>query len=194
MRIKSLYIIENTLQGELNSITVQGVGSIDYKKYLAELIDRYGNLVYSICYRITNDYFEAQDLTQETFLTVYKNLPTFDGKNERAWISTIATNKGLDYLKMAGRKMLPTEDTYFQVIESKDDGPEQTVLQHRVQEEFYELCKSLKPPYDEIAVDYFCQEMTVEEIAQKKGKKIKTVQTQIYRAKAMLKKLWGKEA
>ena len=176
------------------SITVQGVGSIGYKEYLAELIDQYGSLVYSICYRITNNYFDAQDLTQETFLTVYKNLPTFDGKNERAWISTIATNKCLDYLKMAGRKMLPTEDTYFQVIESKENSPEQTVLDQHVQEEFYKLCKSLKPPYDEIAVDYFCQEMTVEEIAHKKGKKVKTVQTQIYRAKAMLKKLWGKEA
>ena len=182
------------MQSKLKSITVQGVGSIDYKEYLAELIDQYGNLVYSICYRITNNYFDAQDLTQDTFLTVYKNLPTFDGKNERAWISTIATNKCLDYLKMAGRKMLPTEDTYFQAIESKDKGPEQIILEHHVQEEFFKLCRSLKHPYDEIAVNYFCQEMTVEEIAQKRGKKIKTVQTQIYRAKAMLKKLWGKEA
>lgn len=182
------------MQSKLKSITVQGVGSIDYKQYLAELIDQYGNLVYSICYRITNNHFDAQDLTQDTFLTVYKNLPTFDGNNERAWISTIATNKCLDYLKMAGRKMLPTEDTYFQIMESKEDGPEQTVLEHQVQEEFYNLCKSLKSPYDEIAVDYFCQEMTVEEIARKKDKKVKTVQTQIYRAKAMLKKLWRKEA
>lgn len=182
------------MQSKLKSITVQGVGSIDYKEYLAELVDQYGNLVYSICYRITDNHFDAQDLTQDTFLTVYKNLPTFDGQNVRAWISTIATNKCLDYLKMAGRKMLPTEDTYFQIIESKEDGPEQTALEHHVQKEFYTLCKSLKPPYDDIAVCYFCQEMTAEEIAQRKGKKVKTIQTQIYRAKAMLKKLWRKEA
>ena len=54
-------------------------------------------------------------------------------------------------------------------------------------------CQSLKPPYDEIAKAYYYDEMDAAEIAMKKGMKLKTVQTQIYRARAMLRKLYGKE-
>ncbi len=156
-------------------------------------MDRYSNLVYSICYKITNNCFDAQDLAQETFLSVYKNLPSFDGENERAWISKIATNKCLDYTKSAGKRSLPTDDEYFKGIESRGPTPEDALLEKDDKERILTLCKTLKPPYDEIATSYFYYEMTVAEIATKSGKKIKTIQTQIYRAKNLLKSKWRKE-
>lgn len=55
-------------------------------------------------------------------------------------------------------------------------------------------CKSLRPPYDEIALDYYYREMNAEEIAAKRGRNLKTVQTQIYRARGMLRKQYRKEA
>ena len=42
-------------------------------------------------------------------------------------------------------------------------------------------------------MDYYYYEMDIAEIVQKTGKNIKTLQTQIYRAKGMLRKLYGKE-
>ena len=80
---------------------------------LEQWIDRYQNLIYSICFKLTNDYFDAQDLTQETFLSAYKNLAYFDGKNERAWLCTIASRKCLDYLKHSGRRQVPMEDQFW---------------------------------------------------------------------------------
>ena len=53
---------------------------------LERLIHQYQNLIYSICYRLTGDYFDAEDLAQDTFLSAYKNLARFDGNNERAWL------------------------------------------------------------------------------------------------------------
>ena len=44
-----------------------------------------------------------------------------------------------------------------------------------------------------MALDYFYHEMEPVEIAEKRGKNLKTIQTQIYRAKAMLRKLYRKE-
>lgn len=44
-----------------------------------------------------------------------------------------------------------------------------------------------------MALDYYYHEMEIGEIVKKTGKNIKTLQTQIYRAKGMLKKLYGKE-
>ena len=40
--------------------------------YFEDLLTEYEKLVFSICYRMTNNYFDAQDLTQETFISVYK--------------------------------------------------------------------------------------------------------------------------
>ena len=60
------------------------VGKIDCQNKISELMDRYQNLILSVCYKMTGDYFAAQDLTQETFLSAYRNLERFDGGNEKA--------------------------------------------------------------------------------------------------------------
>lgn len=161
--------------------------------YFEELIDRYGNLVFSICYKISGEYFEAEDLAQETFLSVYQNLTKFDGSNEKAWICKIATNKCLDHLKSAKKRIVPTESEFFTNVESKDTGPERNYLDTELKERLYELCSNLKPPYNEVAIDYFCNDLEIHEIATKTGKNIKTLQTQMYRAKEMLRQLWRKE-
>lgn len=51
----------------------------------------------------------------------------------------------------------------------------------------------LKPPYNQVATDYYCNGMTAAQIAGITGKKLKTVQTQVRRAKEMLRKKARKE-
>lgn len=159
----------------------------------SQLIDRYQNLVWSICYKMTNDYFEAQDLSQETFLSVYKGLASFNGENERAWICKIAANKCLDHRKRSAARSHPTEAVYFETMESPVPTPEDSCLETAEEEKLLALCQSLKPPYNKIAEDYFYHEMTAKAMAEAYDKNLKTVQTQIYRARGMLKKLWRKE-
>jgi RNA polymerase sigma-70 factor (ECF subfamily) len=57
-----------------------------------------------------------------------------------------------------------------------------------------ERCNHLKSPYREIALDYFYREISAAEIAANTGKNLKTVQTQIYRARALLQKTYRKGA
>lgn len=111
----------------------------------SELIDQYQNLVWSICYKMTGDYFDAQDLSQETFLSVYKNLASFDGQNERAWICKIATNKCLDYQKRAASRSQPTEKAYFEVLKSPSPTPETVCMEASEGERLLALCESLRP-------------------------------------------------
>ena len=113
-----------------------------------QMVHKYQNLVFSICVKMTGDYFAAEDLTQETFLSAYRHKEEFDGKNEKAWLCRIASNKCIDYSRQAARRMVPTED------EVLGSHPARAKL---------------------------------------KQKNLKTVQTQIYRARAMLRKLYGKE-
>lgn len=144
--------------------------------------------MYSICFKLTGSQFDAEDLTQETFLSVYKNLSTFQRDYEKAWICKIATNKGLDFLKSAGRRSEPKEDAYFAEVKDSREGPEEVYLKQESKEYVYTICQQLKTPYKEVATEHFYREKSVKEIAQETGKGTKTIQTQIYRAKAMIKK------
>lgn len=168
--------------------------TINNEEYYEYLIDTYQNLVYSICYKIVRDYFEAEDLAQETFLSAYKHLSTFDRQHEKAWLSRIATNKCLDYIKRAERQSIPTEDEYFIAQTNKELSPEENILEDEVKRQLSIQCNNLKSPYREIALDYFYRELSAAEIAANTGKNIKTVQTQIYRARAMLQKNYRKGA
>lgn len=182
------------------------VENITETEYLETLIDRYQNLVFSLCYRTVGDYFAAQDLTQDTFLSVYCHLKEFDGQHEKAWICRIASNKSIDYLKAAGRRSVPTEDVGMEVYTTgteaskssltQIDGsnnPEQQLLEKETREILLKRCRSLKPPYDEVAVLYFYEECKPEEVAAKTGRNIKTTQTQIYRARSQLRELYRRQ-
>ncbi len=165
---------------------------INNEQYYEYLIDTYQNLVYSICFKIVRDYFEAEDLAQETFISAYKHLSTFDRQYEKAWLSRIATNKCLDFMKRADRQSIPTQDEYFLTQTNKDQSPEENVLELEIREQLTQRCNNLKSPYREIALDYFYRELSATEIAANTGKNLKTIQTQIYRARALLQKNYRK--
>ncbi len=188
---------------------------------MSALIDSYQHLVFSICYKMTSDYFASEDLAQETFLSVYRHLGEFDGRYEKAWVCRIATNKCLDYLQSAGRRSIPTADLGFESARAPDGGmfsgrsaeavsginagaagghetavqqtPESICLEKEVRETLLARCLSLKPPYDEIAKAYYYDELDAGEIARRRGAKKKTIQTQIYRARHLLRRMYEKE-
>lgn len=163
------------------------------EEQLSMMVDTYQNLIFSICYKMTGDYFASEDLMQETFLSAYKNLDTFEGTNEKAWLCRIATNKSIDYLRSAGRKAVPTEDTFFEQQSETRGSPEEICLETDVRERLLDYCNSLRPPYNEIAKAVYYEDLKAEEIARMRNENIKTVQTQIYRARDMLRKIYGKE-
>ncbi len=172
----------------------RGAVIISNEQYYEYLIDTYQNLIYSICFKIVRDYFDAEDLAQETFLSAYKHLPTFDRQYEKAWLCRIATNKCLDFIKRSDRQSLPTEDEYFLTQPDREPLPEEKILELEVKQQLSVRCNNLKSPYREIAMDYFYSEMSAAEIAANTGKNLKTVQTQIYRARALLQKTYKKGA
>ncbi len=163
------------------------------KEQLVSWMEKYENLVFSICYRMTQDYFAAQDITQETFLSAFRKASDFDGVNEKAWICRIATNKCVDYLRNAGRRQIPTEDEKIPETVSYIGRPEEEMLEREVRSQLLLACRSLSPPYGQVAEDYFYLEKKAETIAREHNQKLKTVQTQIYRARNMLREIYRKK-
>ena len=161
--------------------------------YFEDLLTKYEKLVFSICYRMTNNYFDAPDLTQETFISVYKVMESFDEKNEKAYITRVATNKCLDHLKRAERRTMPSEDEELERGSPPVDSAEKQVMEIVVMEQLEKCCNRLKEPYKTVAYEYFYKGKTAKEIAEHINANVHTVQTQIRRVRKVLRTQWDKE-
>ena len=160
---------------------------ITQEEKLKYLMSAYGKLIFTICYRLVKDYFAAEDLTQDTFLSAYTSMDRFDGKNEKAWLTRIATNKCLDYLKSAARRTQPNEDDELEYHAGASKSLEDEYINNELMKDVRKACESLKDPYRYVAVGYFCEDKPLSVIAQELGEPLKTIQTRAYRAKKMLR-------
>ena len=169
------------------------MGNTDSKEKLIQLMTSYENLVFSICLKMTGDYFAAQDITQETFISVFEHLESLSEGSEKAWICRIASNKCIDYLKSSERKTSPTPEEEMPENVTSRDGPLETFVAKDVYKEFTESCAALPDNYKEAARMHFIDGLTAKEISLKTGVPLKNVQTRIYRAREMLKTKMRKE-
>ena len=71
----------------------------------AGLVRDYSRLIYTVCRRLVHDDQEAENLTQDTFLTAYRAIGRFQGEHYKPWLVRIAVNKAKDHLKSAGHAL-----------------------------------------------------------------------------------------
>ena len=83
---------------------------------------------------------------------------------------------------------MATEDIFFEFIADDSPSIEDDFLEKAVKEQLLTYCQNLKSPYDEVAEKYFYEELSFAEVAKVLKRNEKTIQTQVYRAKAMLRK------
>jgi len=75
------------------------------KAALAQLVQKYSDRIYNLALRILRNHEDAEDILQETFLTVIEKLHTFDGRSSFfTWIYRIATNASL--MKLRKKKVV----------------------------------------------------------------------------------------
>ncbi len=159
----------------------------------SSLVARYKNLIYTVCYSFCRNPFDAEDLAQETFYAVFRTWEHFDGKNERAWITKIAANKCRDYFRRSEKKHETLSPSELEILEDPVFNPEMAVLRQNENERMRSLIKKLKEPYQTVAVLYFLEDKKLSDVARQTGQKLKTLQTQLYRAKKALAILWEEE-
>ncbi len=166
---------------------------IDSKENLIRLINQYQNLIFSICLKLTGDYFVAEDLTQETFVSAFQHWNEFDGQFEKAWLCRIASNKCIDYNRVKARKIVLLEKDEIDIKVDTDEDPLKKVLNQEILEELKTCCENLPLSYREVAKKHFLEGKTAKEIAEQSGFKLNTIQTKIYRARELLKKSFREE-
>ncbi len=160
------------------------------------LVSRYMELIYRFVYGYVNDPAAAEDITQEVFVKVWRNVKKIDkNKNFKSWIYTIAKNTTFDFLKK--KKTIP-----FSKFEA-DDGKnylmeklvDQSLLPDKISEgleykdNFLKAIGKLSAKYQLVLSLYYYQGLNFREIAAKLKEPINTIKSKHRRGVMLLKKI-----
>ena len=87
-----------------------------------QLYTEFSPLVYSILFEITHDAYEAENLTQDCFVSALQNIHTLkEPEKAKKWLTAIAANHGRDYLRKKKPALLGAEHEYIFDIKEEED-------------------------------------------------------------------------
>lgn len=164
-----------------------------------EVMARYQKKLYSYIYRLVGSREETEDILQNVFLKVYKNLKKFDCRKKfSSWIYRIAHNEAVNFLKRRNRKhFVSWEDIVTGGIkmeaQSEEKSPIDQWIQSESEEELKVALSRLEPKYQQILRLRYFSDFSYEEIARKIKKPVNTVGTLINRAKIKLAEIVQKD-
>ncbi len=157
----------------------------------AQLVQRYQRRIFNLVYRILQQYDEATEITQETFLAAWQGLPSFRGDARfPTWLYRIAYNCSLKQLEHRKHdRALEAAMQAEQVLQHVDDSmrAEAELEAHDRQTMIQEQLSNLPAKYRIVLVLRHIQEMTYEEMAEALTMPIGTIKTHLFRARNLLK-------
>ena len=159
------------------------------------LIKRYTENVYFFIYRLAGNTGDAEDIVQEVFVKVWKNIEKYDTeKNFKTWLFTIARNTSIDWLRKKRHIPLSAFDNDEGDNVLKDTLTDDEMLPDELAEKaddkiFLEkILQSLSPAHREVLFLHYNEEMTFDEIGTILKKPLHTVKSQHRRALLVLRK------
>jgi RNA polymerase sigma-70 factor, ECF subfamily len=157
----------------------------------AQLVQRYQRLVFNLVYRMLQQYDEATEITQETFLAAWQGLPSFRGDARfPTWLYRIAYNCSLKQLELRKRdRALQVALEAEKTLENADDEQrENAELDARDRQLLVqEHLSHLPAKYRIVLILRHLQDMTYEEMAEILTMPIGTIKTHLFRARNLLK-------
>lgn len=158
-----------------------------------ELYDRYAPRMYGICRSYSENDQEAQDLLQEAFIKVFKNIEkcTTQGSLE-AWVRRVVVNNNIDHYRHKNKKYGIKETSTDEDLNS-DELVENEALRSFHQNDLLRILRILPKGYRMVLNLYIVEGYAHKEIAEMLGISVSTSKSQFFRAKELLKKKLGRE-
>ncbi|MDU7193524.1 RNA polymerase sigma factor SigE [Lawsonella clevelandensis] len=156
-----------------------------------DIVRTYADSVYRLAYRLSGNVQDAEDLTQETFIRVFRSLDRYRPGTFEGWLHRITTNLFLDQVRhrsVVRMEALP-EDT--ERVGSNSAGPAALMDDKLLHPDLQRALDTLSPDYRVAVVLCDIEGLRYEEIADLLGVKIGTVRSRIHRGRAQLRAQLG---
>ena len=159
------------------------------------LVLAYQDLAFNVAYRLMSDPAEAQDVTQDAFVSAYRKLDSFRGGSFKAWLLRIVTNAGYDALRKRKRQpVVPLEP--LSVDDEEIESPSWIADPGETPEDAAaraELGIAIQHCLDRLAVDFRTVVVLVDvqgldyaEAAETVGKPLGTIKSRLARARVRM--------
>ena len=154
-----------------------------------EIVEQHSDRVFRLAYRLTGNRHDAEDLTQEVFVRVFRSLDTYTPGTFEGWLHRITTNLFLDGARRKQRIRFDALSDERAARLASDVLPPETAFTDQTFDDDVEAALATLPPDFRAAV-VLCdvEGLTYEEIATIMGAKLGTVRSRIHRGRAMLRK------
>ncbi len=161
---------------------------------LHTIIERYLRPIYGFVYRYVGSSGDAEDITQDVFVSVWRNIRKFDrAKKFKTWIFAIAKNASLNWLsKKKPRSFSEFEDEGGDnpLLESAADTaplPDKIFERSDFTDKLTEAINKLHPKYREVLLLHYNSGFTFQEIAELSKEPLNTVKSRHRRALVLLR-------
>jgi RNA polymerase sigma-70 factor (ECF subfamily) len=153
-----------------------------------ELVDRYKDLVYTLAIRMVKNKEEAEEVSQDTFIKVYKSLSRFKGESKfSTWIYRVAYNTCLDRIKKIKRQYNTVAiDEYTEhQVKSIDNALDEIGEQEK--QMAIKACLDQLPGDDSFILTlFYFEELSLDEISKVMGLKPNNVKVKLFRSRKKL--------
>jgi RNA polymerase sigma factor (sigma-70 family) len=152
-----------------------------------DVVREHADRVYRLAFRLTGDAHDAEDLTQETFIRVFRSLSRFTPGTFEGWLHRITTNLFLDMVRRRGRLRMEglPEDT--DRLPGGGPSPEQVFSEAHLDPDLQSALDALAPEFRAAVVLCDVEGLSYEEIAATLGVKLGTVRSRIHRGRQALR-------
>ncbi|MDR0966442.1 MAG: sigma-70 family RNA polymerase sigma factor [Myxococcales bacterium] len=174
----------------------------DFQAFEA-LVTRHRSKIYALALRMVHSSGEAEELTQETFLSAWQNLPNFRGESAfGSWLHRICANFALMRLRrlkleptLADEPILPeprfdSNGAMMATVSHSYDwtrGTEEKLLDHELREAITQATDRLPPDYRAVFLLKDIEGLSYEEIAEHFGITVAAIKSRLHRARVAMR-------
>ncbi len=152
-----------------------------------ELVRQHADRVYRLAYRLSGNQHDAEDLTQETFIRVFRSVHNYQPGTFEGWLHRITTNLFLDMVRRRGRIRMEALPEDYDRVPAGGPDPEQIYHDARLGPGLQAALDSLPPEFRAAVVLCDIEGLSYEEIGATLGVKLGTVRSRIHRGRQALR-------
>ncbi len=152
-----------------------------------EIVRDHGDRVYRLAYRLSGNAHDAEDITQETFIRVFRSLASFQPGSFEGWLHRITTNVFLDMVRRRQRIRMEALPEETDRIAGREPSPEQAFSDAHLDPDLQAALDDLLPEFRAAVVLCDVEWLTYEEIGATLGVKLGTVRSRIHRGRLALR-------
>ncbi|MGV0446130.1 RNA polymerase sigma factor SigE [Corynebacterium ureicelerivorans] len=153
----------------------------------SELVKEHADSVYRLAYRLSGNQHDAEDLTQETFMRVFRSLKNYQPGTFEGWLHRITTNLFLDMVRRRAKIRMEALPEDYERVPGTDMTPEEAYNVANLDPALQRALDGLAPDFRVAVVLCDVVGMTYEEIGETLGVKMGTVRSRIHRGRAQLR-------